>query len=223
MPIDYTKRPTPTGGAPETGGKISLTKAAPTISLTKAATGGRLHVNLNWDARAAAPAAPRGLFSKAPKGGGALDLDLGCLYELTNGRKGVVQALGNAFGSLDEEPYVFLDGDDRSGAVSAGENLYVNLAHAAEIRRVLVFAMIYEGAASFEQARGVVTLTPVSGPAVEVALDDAGGSSRMCAIALIDNTTGALTIRREVTYVRGTQAELDAAYGWGMRWTAGKK
>lgn len=223
MPIDYTKRPAPAGGgAAQGGGTISLTKSAPSVSLTKAATGGRLHVNLNWDARAAAPA-PRGLFSKAPKGGGGLDLDLGCLYELTNGRKGVVQALGNAFGSLDREPFVFLDGDDRSGAVSQGENLYVNLAHAADIRRVLVFAMIYEGAASFEQARGVVTLTPVSGPAVEVALDDAGGSSRMCAIALLDNTGGELVIRREVNYVKGTQAELDSAYGWGMRWTAGSK
>ena len=222
MPIDYTKRPTPTGVAPESGGKISLTKSAPTVSLTKAASGGRLHVNLNWDARASAPA-PRGLFARAPKGGGALDLDLGCLYELSNGRKGVVQALGNAFGSLEQEPFVLLDGDDRSGAVSQGENLYVNLAHAAEIRRVLVFAMIYEGAASFEQARGVVTLTPVSGPAIEVALDGSGGSSRMCAIALLDNTGDGLVVRREVNYVQGTQAELDAAYGWGMRWTAGKK
>ena len=224
MPIDYTKRPKPTGGAPEAGGKISLTKSAPTVSLTKAATGGRLHVNLNWDARAAAPA-PRGLFSKAlgGGGGGSLDLDLGCLYELTNGRKGVVQALGNSFGAIDSEPYVFLDGDDRSGAVSQGENLYVNLAHAAQIRRVLVFAMIYEGAASFDQAQGVVTLTPVSGPSIEVRLDGAGGRSRMCAIALLDNTAGELVVRREVNYVQGTQAELDAAYSWGMRWTAGRK
>ena len=27
-----------------------------------------------------------------------IDLDLGCLYELADGRKGVIQALGNAFG-----------------------------------------------------------------------------------------------------------------------------
>lgn len=220
MPIDYTKRPK-AEEPPAGGGRISLTKSAPTVSLTKAASGGKLHVNLNWDARAAAPA-PRGLFSKA-KGGGSLDLDLGCLYELTDGRKGVVQALGNSFGSLDSAPYVFLDGDDRSGAVSQGENLYVNLAHLADIRRVLVFAMIYEGAASFDDARGLVTLTPASGPTLEVALDGAGGRSRMCAIALLQNTGGQLSVTREVNYVQGTQAELDAAYGWGMRWQAGRK
>jgi len=225
MPIDYTKRPGPAQEPPAGGGKISLTKSAPTVSLTKAATGGRLHVNLNWDARASS-AQPRGLFSKmtgAATGGGSLDLDLGCLYELANGRKGVVQALGNSFGSLDTEPYVFLDGDDRSGAVSQGENLYVNLVQLSQIRRVLVFAMIYEGAASFEQAQGVVTLTPVSGPAIEVRLDGAGGRSRMCAIALLENAGGELVVRREVNYVQGTQAELDAAYGWGMRWQAGRK
>ncbi|MCW0014676.1 hypothetical protein [Burkholderia pseudomallei] len=61
MPIDYTKRPKPaeepSGQPAPQGGRISLTKTAPTVSLTKAASGGRLHVNLNWDARAAVPEA----------------------------------------------------------------------------------------------------------------------------------------------------------------------
>ena len=44
-----------------------------------------------------------------------VDLDLGCLYELADGRKGVIQALGNAFGSLNRRPWILLDGDDRTG------------------------------------------------------------------------------------------------------------
>ena len=48
-------------------------------------------------------------------GTSGIDLDLGCLYELNDGRKGAVQALGNAFGSLTNPPFISLDGDDRTG------------------------------------------------------------------------------------------------------------
>jgi len=102
MGIDYTKRPAapPSDSAPTApppppppvqGGKVTLTKAAPSVSLTKqGSAGGVLRVNLNWDAR---PAGGGFLKRMAP----ALDLDLGCLYEFTDGSKGVVQALGNTF------------------------------------------------------------------------------------------------------------------------------
>ena len=211
--IDYTKR-----AAPEPS-KVTLTKTSPGVSLTKQS--GRLQVNLNWDARPAQPAGGGFLKRLAPRRG--IDLDLGCLYEMTDGRKGVVQALGNSFGSLDEAPYIWLSGDDRSGANTAGEDLYVNLAHAGEIRRVLVFACIYEGAATFEQANAVVTLSPAVGPQIEVRLDGQGGRSRMCAIALLTGGPDSLAASREVRYVEGSQRALDEAYGWGMNWTAGRK
>ena len=57
-----------------------------------------------------------------------VDLDLGCLYELTDGTKGVVQPLGSFLGDLNEPPYVKLSGDDRFGSAS-GETIYVNLDH----------------------------------------------------------------------------------------------
>ncbi|GAA4392964.1 hypothetical protein GCM10023147_23240 [Tsukamurella soli] len=44
----------------------------------------------------------RGIFS----GGPAVDLDLACLYEVTDGRKGIVQALGNAFGDVERAPCI---------------------------------------------------------------------------------------------------------------------
>jgi tellurite resistance protein TerA len=108
--IDYIKRPAPTKGSispSETDSakvdltKISLTKASPGISLTKQT--GRLRVNLNWDARPPAPA-KRGMLARLAPPQRGIDLDLGCLYELNDGRKGVVQALGNSFGSLDKAP-----------------------------------------------------------------------------------------------------------------------
>ncbi len=229
MGIDYTKRPAAAPPPPPPpvpppavpGGRVILTKAAPTVSLTKnASAGGMLRVNLNWDAR---PQAPGGFFKKAPP---PLDLDLGCLWEFTDGSKGVVQALGRAFFAHPKhlrDPVIWLDGDDRSGSVAGGENLFVDLGQAAQIRRVLVFALIYEGAANWAAANGIATLYPARGPEVEVRLDDPREGARICAVAMLENMGGELVVRREVNYINGGQRALDEAYGWGMRWAAGRK
>lgn len=220
MPIDYTKRapdPPPAGA-----GKVTLTKAAPTVSLAKSAATatGILRVNLNWTARPAGSGG--GLFKRTVSP--AIDLDLGCLYELADGRKGVVQALGNSLRSHNEgAPLISLDGDDRSGSNAAGENLSVDLSRLAEIRRILIFAFIYEGTPNWAGANGVVTLFPPSGGPIEVHLDEADPQARMCAIAMLDNTGSGLEVRREVRYLQGTQEVLDKAYNWGMRWTPGRK
>jgi tellurite resistance protein TerA len=219
MTIDYTKTTRPQPQATQPSGKVVLTKTKPSISLTK--PGGQLRINLNWDARPPMPAS--GGFLKRLGGVRPIDLDLGCLYELTDGSKGVVQALGNAFGHLEQPPFIRLSGDDRSGTNTAGEDLFVNLAHSAQIRRVLIFACIYDGASSFDQANGVVTVSPAAGPPIEVRLDDRAGGSRMCAVALLEGGPTDLTIHREVRYIKGAQDALDRAYDWGMRWAAGRK
>lgn len=205
--------------------KITLTKASPTISLSKAAsTSGLMQVNLNWTARPAAAPSGGGFFKKLMGGADKpIDLDLACLFELSDGTKGVVQALGNAFASNSgPNPVIRLDGDDRSGANTTGENLFVDLAQLDKIKRVLVFAFIYEGVASWSAADAVVTLSPQGSPPVEVRLDEPSEAS-MCAIALLENTGGKLAVRREVRYVQRGHKELDEAYGWGLSWQAGRK
>jgi tellurite resistance protein TerA len=226
MGIDYTKRPAalPTPAeATVAPSKVILTKAAPTVSLTKhGAAGGMLRVNLNWNARPAG-GGTGGFFKRSAP---PLDLDLGCLYEFADGSKGVVQALGNAFSASPRgvvEPVIRLDGDDRSGSNADGENLFVDLRYAGQIRRILVFALIYEGAANWAAADGVVTLYPASGPQVEVRLDDPRDGARICGIAMLEGDGGDLSVRREVNYVNGGQKLLDQAYGWGMNWTPGRK
>ncbi|RIJ79218.1 Tellurium resistance [Nakamurella silvestris] len=201
--------------------KVTLTKAAPAVSLSKGGqASGVIRVNLNWSAQA--PGAKKGFFSRLT-GQDPTDLDLGCLYELSDGTKGVIQALGNSFGDLKQPPHIFLDGDDRSGAVSAGENMFINLERPERFRRILVFALIYSGAANWAAADGVVTLYPQSGPEIEVRLDAADSSARMCAIALIENRGGDVVVQREVKYVNGNQRNLDQAYQWGLDWTPGRK
>ncbi len=202
--------------------KLTLTKSAPSVSLAKGAGAhGQLRVNLNWTAKAPSSG---GFFKKLlAANAGGIDLDLAALYELTDGSKGVVQALGNSFGNLDSPPYVKLDADDRTGSSDAGETLFVNLDHLAQIRRVLVFAFIYEGTPAWDQAKAVVTLFPVTGQPIEVVLDETRAGARTCAIAMLQNTGGDLTISREVRYIDGAQDALDAAYNWGLDWRPGRK
>jgi tellurite resistance protein TerA len=202
--------------------KLTLTKSAPSVSLAKGAGAhGQLRVNLNWTAKAPATG---GFFKKLmAANAGGIDLDLAALYELTDGTKGVVQALGNSFGDLNSPPYVKLDADDRTGSSDAGETLFVNLDHLAQIRRVLVFAFIYEGTPAWDQAKAVVTLFPVTGQPIEVVLDETRAGARTCAIAMLENTGGDLTISREVRYIDGAQDALDAEYKWGLDWRPGRK
>ncbi|MCX4616002.1 TerD domain-containing protein [Streptomyces mirabilis] len=216
------------GAAPVRLSKVTLTKEAPSVSLTKqGGTSGAMRVNLNWQVRKqfSGWGSKRGRAVAAHRD---LDLDLCALYELSDGRKGVVQALGNAFGALHQPPYIHLDGDDRTGAVESGENLTVNLDHKQSFRRILIFVTIYEGARSFADLHATVTLQPLNGAPVDFSLDECTVPSTVCALALITNNGGDLIVQREARYLvpeRGVspQRTVDRVYGWGMNWTPGRK
>ncbi|MCX5039400.1 MULTISPECIES: TerD family protein [Streptomyces] len=218
----------PSSTAPVPLTKVTLTKAAPSVSLTKqGGTSGAMRVNLNWQVRKQFSGWARKL-GRPVAMHDDLDLDLCCLYELSDGSKGVVQALGNAFGALHQPPFIHLDGDDRTGAVSTGENLTISLDHQRYFRRILVFVTIYEGARSFADLHATVTLQPQYGAPVDFSLDKCTVPSTVCALALITNTGNDLVVQREARYLvpdRGVspQRTVDHVYGWGMNWTPGRK
>ncbi|UJA06531.1 Tellurium resistance [Streptomyces collinus] len=224
-PVPLPPPPAGPPSAPVRLSKVTLTKAAPSVSLAKqGGTSGAMRVNLNWQVRKQLP----GWGGRWGAGQGDVDLDLCALYELADGSKGVVQALGNAFGSLHRPPYIHLDGDDRTGAVASGENLTVNLDHKQDFSRILVFVTIYEGAASFADLHATVTLQPQHGAPIDFSLDECTVPSTVCALALITRTGGDLVVQREARYLvpeRGVspQRTIDRAYGWGMNWTPGRK
>ncbi|MFC7986080.1 TerD family protein [Streptomyces sp. NPDC057336] len=235
-PAPPTSRPAATPPPPPTAPsaepvrltKVTLTKAAPSVSLTKqGGTSGAMRVNLNWEVRKQFSGWARKL-GRPVAMHDDLDLDLCCLYELTDGSKGVVQALGNAYGALDRPPFIHLDGDDRTGAVATGENLTINLDHKQYFRRVLVFVTIYEGARSFADLHATVTLQPQYGAPIDFSLDECMVPSTVCALALITAEGNDLVVQREARYLvpeRGVspQRTVDHAYGWGMNWTPGRK
>jgi len=214
--------------------KVTLEKRGDKVSLDKRGGGrgfGRIHVNLNWNRSGAAPAAqPKTGFLARLTGGGAragIDLDLGCMYEMADGRPGLVQALGNAWGDFDRPPFIKLEADDRTGQSTNGENLVINGDHVGDIKRAMIFAFIYKGAPNWAATDGVVTIDMPDQAPIEVRLDQ-GGSQMMCAIAMIENRSGSLQITKLEEYFSQQGREsahelMDRRFGFGLRWTTGTK
>jgi len=201
--------------------KIELKKKGDKINLEKKVNNklGEILVNLNWNQ----VKKPAGFFGSVFGGGGGVDLDLGCFYEMKNGDKSVIQALGKSFGNYQNYPYIALDGDDRTGSVASGENIRINGDRIPEFKRILVFAYIYEGVTNWAQADGVVAIKQSGGPDIVVRLDEHDNRMIMCAIALIENVKNeTFSIERMVRYFSGHK-EMDQAFGWGMRWKVGRK
>jgi tellurite resistance protein TerA len=226
-----TAAPTAAPAAPKVSlSKVTLEKRGDKVSLEKQAGKGygRIHVNLNWN-QGTAPASQPGFLARlaGAKASRGIDLDLGCMFELANGAAGVVQALGNAWGSYERAPFIHLAGDDRSGSVADGENIGINGAQFDQIRRALIYAFIYEGVPNWAATDGVVTIAVPDQPRIEVRLDQ-GGNQSMCAIAMIENQGGKLQVTKLVEYFaqqgNTTVHELmDRRFGFGLRWKTGSK
>ena len=197
--------------------KITLDKKTPSISLEKKAQGfGEIVVNLNWNQGSGG----KGFFGRLTSR--KIDLDLGCLFKLSDGRPGAVQALGGNFGSLQQPPYIQLMGDDRSGASAAGEFLHINGQQWGQLDRVLLFAMIYEGAPNWAETDAVVTIAIPGQPTLELRVDSHRNDQRMCALAMLENQGGNIKVTKLVEYFADHRV-LDQAYGFGLRWVAGSK
>lgn len=196
--------------------KVSLTKNDKTISLQKDdGRFGEIKVNLNWNQKPK-KSGMLGLRSSA------IDLDLGALIEDKHGNATAVQALGNCFGDFNYFPYVKLQGDDRTGAVTDGEWININGNYWHEIHRILIFAFIYEGVPNWSETDAKIRLMVPGQPEIEVAMNEFGSKDMMCAVALLENIGGKIKVSREVGFHKGHRL-MDEHYGWGMNWRAGSK
>jgi tellurite resistance protein TerA len=201
-------------------GKVTLDKrgARQAVDLKKGGQAGatRFHVNLNWTDPNAGRS--KGLFGFG--GGKAVDLDLGCMFRLTDGSAGVIQPLGNNYGSRHQPPFIYLDKDDRSGAAADGENLY--LERPELIDRVVFFALIYEGTANFSAVDGRLTIRDDTGTEILIRLDAPDPRQLFCAVAMIERQQGRLEIVKEERYFPGHR-QCDEHYRFGFRWAPGSK
>ncbi len=167
----------------------------------------------------------KGLMGKLFKKKRALnvDVDLGCLYELQNGKRGAVQAFGELFGEWDRPPFLCLSGDERTGDTEGkDEYIRVNGKKWPEIKRILVYVYIYQGIADWSQLRPQVQVQIPNETPLIVTPDVGKEELDLCVIAMLENVRDGIKLTNHTEYYPG-HAEMDRAFGFGLEWDDGKK
>ena len=141
-----------------------------------------------------------------------LELALGALYQLKDGRDGVVQLCDFA-GTLDRPPYIQILPDDSAG--SGQLSLRVNGDHGRDLARCAVFAYIPRGAAnwrckSIEFAFG-------GQDRVQVDLPPGGDGQAVMGLVMLNFGLDSLVIERIGKHFP-THRHLSDELGWHLRW-----
>ncbi|MDD3020153.1 MAG: Tellurium resistance protein TerA [Alphaproteobacteria bacterium] len=152
-----------------------------------------------------------------------IDLDLGILYELKDGTRGAIQAFGDLLGAYNNPPYLSLSGDERTGNVQGDDEfIHLNGKHWPEIKRILIYVYIYQGAYDWAMVRPQIHIRiPDNNPMV-VTLSSHQKGLGLCAIAGVDNVRDGMRITNYTEYFPG-HAEMDRAFGYGIEWVGGHK
>jgi len=187
--------------------RINLTKNNTNESVT-------INVNLDWE-----EAKPSGFLKSLFQSQQNLDLDLGCMYELQNGQKGVIQAVGKSFGSKTQSPFIYLDKDDRTG-ITEGENMYIYRPNL--LKRVMIFAYIYSRNGNFQDVNGCLRLISSDSQEIYLTLDNPDPNKTFCAAATIDIENDKIKITKQEKYFNGHK-ECDRYFKYGFNWVAGSK
>ena len=179
-------------------------------------------VGVAWDNRKVEESGFIGKFFKKVRKIG-VDLDIGCLYELQDGTRGPIQAFGEKFGRLNETPFIVLSGDERTGAADGhDEYILINGDKWKEIKRLLVYIYIYDGAPSWSVINPQIVVDVPGEDDLYVTLKAHDDRLALCAVAEIENVRGGIKLTNRTEYFPGHQ-EMDRAYGFGLAWEDGRK
>lgn len=161
------------------------------------------------------------LLKKATRQG--VDIDLGCLYELEDGSRGCVQAFGDMMGSFENAPYITLSGDEQTGdAEGDDEFIRINGKQWNQIKRILIYVYIYNGAGNWAEIKPQIQLSVPGEHPMIVTPDVQISELAVCAIAMAENTRGGIRLTNHSEYFPG-HAEMDRAFGFGIQWADGQK
>lgn len=209
----------PSSSSQPESSSVELNERQHSVNLKKPA--GEILINFNWNKKTIKRTFFDWLFRRPlPE---AIDLDLGCFYELHDGTKGYIQALGGQFGSLIRPPYIFLDGDDRTGELPEGENIKINGERIYMLKKIMVYTFIYKGIDNWRDADGVVTITCPGNKDVIVRMGEHNTIDRVCAIAALEKVDeDALLVERLVRFFPDHE-QMDRYYHWGFSWVHGQK
>lgn len=152
-----------------------------------------------------------------------VDLDIGCLYEMVDGTRGCIQAFGdNKFGSFRNPPYMRLLGDERTGNKTGyDEQIRINGEHWSDIKRVLVYVYIYEGAPNWAQINPHIVLDVPGEDDLHVTLGVHNDKLALCAVGGLENVRGGIKLTNYTEYFPGHE-EMDRAFGFGLEWGDGR-
>lgn len=167
--------------------------------------------------------------------GGAVDLDLGCFYELRDGTRRLIDGLqfahGNggardevtAQGCYTDKPYIWHTGDDQGRRKGSGEAILVNPAGLSEIKRIMVYTFIYDGVAHWAESNAVARISVPGSEDVIVKMGDEAADRRFCVIASLDvDDDNTIEVTKHVTF-HDSHADCDEEYGWGFSYAPGEK
>ncbi|WP_301230509.1 stress protein [Phocaeicola sartorii] len=198
--------------------RIDLTKVGRTII-------GEIKINLDWS--------KGGLLKQMF--GKPIDLDLGCFYELRDGKKMLLDGLqfshgrgGNRDqqtrqGCYTKTPFIWHKGDDRGGSSESGETILVNPIGIPNIKRIIVYTFIFEGVAKWADTNAIVKVSVPGCEDVVVQMGKQSSMKRFCAIASIEvNTDNSIEVQKLVTF-HDSHSDCDKQYGWGFNYSPGSK
>lgn len=152
-----------------------------------------------------------------------IDLDIGCLYELQNGRRGAVQAFGDMYGALNEEPFISLSGDERTGdAEGEDEVIKVNGKQWDKFKRIVIYIYIYDGADNWEMVKPQIQVRVPEEKPMIVTLSARRQELALCAVAGLEHIRGGIKMTNFMEYFPG-HAAMDRAFGFGLEWDEGRK
>jgi len=181
----------------------------------------KIKVGAAWDNLFVEDTALFGLIKKKRKAN--IDLDLGCLYELEDGTRGAIQAFGKLFGKIKEPPYIRLSEDERTGDSDGDDEfMMINGRKWPEIKRILVYVYIYDGAMDWAQVKPQIQIRVPNQPPIVVTLSAHMKDLGLCVIAGLENVRNGIVVTNYTEYFPG-HAEMDRAYGFGLEWDDGRK
>jgi tellurite resistance protein TerA len=202
--------------------KVTLDKQGSSAKLSLDKVSSReIVINLNWTQ-------PRGLFAQT------VDLDLGAFVKLRNGQKKLIDGIQFSRGRggprnhetnqgcFVASPWVWHAGDDRTGGVAEGENIYVNPEGLRDIERIDVYTFIYEGAANWSETNAVATIK-IPNQEIAVQMGRLNDARTFCMLAQLKfHGESEIEVTKRVSFHKDHE-DCDRSYGWGFRWSAGSK
>ncbi len=180
-----------------------------------------ISIGLEWDQMMIEESKLFGLLKM--KGLKDVDLDLGCLYELQDGTRGALQPFGDYYGAMDDAPFIMLSGDEREGDEEGDdEHMLINGKHWGQIKRILIYVYIYEGAPHWASIKPKIHVRIPGETPLVVTLTTYRSELSLCALTELENVRGGLRIKNHTEYYPG-HSEMDRAFGFGLHWSDGEK